>query len=120
MNNSIIYQKINELEKEIYKLPRGSINKKVIKGNTYYYNRCKENGKIVDKYIPINEVDYFREKINLRKTYEKEIKNLKNQLIVPKKELFKQDIHIRIGENLKKFVKQRRYLFQFLKIYVIM
>ena len=109
MNNSIIYQKINELEKEIYKLPRGSINKKVIKGNTYYYNRCKENGKIVDKYIPINEVDYFREKINLRKTYEKEIKNLKNQLIVPKKELFKQDINIRIGENLKKFVKSVKH-----------
>lgn len=109
MNNSIIYQKINELEKEIYKLPRGSINKKVIKGNTYYYNRCKENGKIVDKYIPINEVDYFREKINLRKTYEKEIKNLKNQLIVQKNELFKQDINIRIGENLKKFVKSVKH-----------
>lgn len=46
-----IIKKINELETKITNLPQGSIGKKTVKGNIYYYHRFNENNKRFEKYI---------------------------------------------------------------------
>lgn len=59
-----------EIQKEIEKLPSGSITKKRIKGKDYYYYRYLDGGKRKEKYIPFNEVEEIEKKIIKRKELE--------------------------------------------------
>ena len=64
--------KIADLEQQIAELPAGSVTKKAINGNVYFYHRWTENKKRREKYIPAEEVDSFWEQIERRKGLEKE------------------------------------------------
>ena len=98
--------KIADLEQQIAELPAGSVTKKAINGNVYFYHRWTENKKRREKYIPAEEVDSFRKQIERRKALEKELKVLQKQL--PKKSVSAVSAHtfatnIRTGEALRTF-----------------
>ena len=105
--------KIADLEQQIAELPAGSVTKKTIRGNVYFYHRWTENKKRREKYIPAEEVDSFRKQIECRKALEKELKALQKQL--PKKSVSAATAHtfatnIRTGEALRTFSSSvRRY-----------
>ena len=98
--------KIADLEQQIAELPAGSVTKKTINGNAYFYHRWTEDKKRREKYIPAEEVDSFRKQIERRKALEKELKVLQKQL--PKKSVSAATAHtfatnIRTGEALRTF-----------------
>ena len=106
MELSELQAKITELEQQIAELPAGSVTKKAINGNVYFYHRWTENKKRREKYIPAEEVDSFRKQIERRKALEKELKVLQKQL--PKKSVSAATAHtfatnIRTGEALRTF-----------------
>ena len=106
MELSELQAKITELEQQIAELPAGSVTKKTINGNVYFYHRWTENKKRREKYIPAEEVDSFRKQIERRKALEKELKVLQKQL--PKKSVSAVSAHtfatnIRTGEALRTF-----------------
>ena len=72
--------RIAELEHQIAELPAGSVTKKTVNGKDYYYHRWTEEKKRREKYIPAEELDWFRKQIEQRKALEKELKTLKKQL----------------------------------------
>lgn len=72
--------RIAKLEHQIAELPAGSVTKKTVNGKEYYYHRWTEEKKRREKYIPAEELDWFRKQIEQRKTLEKELKTLKKQL----------------------------------------
>ena len=81
MENTDIQERIARLEQEIAQLPKGSISKKTIGGRDYYYHRISLNGERKEEYIPADEVETLRKKIEQRKALEVELKQLKK--IVP-------------------------------------
>ncbi len=81
MENTDIQERITEIEQEIEQLPKGSISKKTIGGRDYYYHRISLNGERKEEYIPADEVETLRKKIEQRKALEVELKQLKK--IVP-------------------------------------
>ena len=98
--------KIADLEQQIAELPAGSVTKKTIRGNVYFYHRWTENKKRREKYIPAEEVDSFQKQVERRKALEKELKVLQKQL--PKKSVSAATAHtfatnIRTGEALRTF-----------------
>lgn len=113
MELSEIQAHVAELEQQIAELPAGSVTKKAINGNVYFYHRWTENKKRREKYIPAEEVDSYRMQIERRKGLEKELKVLQKQL--PKKSVSDVSAHtfatnIRTGEALRPFsASVRRY-----------
>ena len=98
--------KIADLEQQIAELPAGSVTKKAINGNVYFYHRWTENKKRREKYIPAEEVDSFQKQVERRKALEKELKVLQKKL--PKKSVSAASEHtfatnIRTGEALRTF-----------------
>ena len=97
--------RIEELEQQIAQLPAGSVTKKTINGREYFYHRWTENKKRREKYIPLQEVDAFRARIDRRKALEQEVKQLKKQLPRAKKPSVSPVFatHIRAGAELRAF-----------------
>ena len=80
MEPSELENRLTELKRQIEMLPAGSITRKTVNGRVYFYHRWTEEKKRREKYIPAEEVDSFREKIERRKALEKELKTLQMQL----------------------------------------
>ena len=79
MEPSELQNRMAELKRQIELLPAGSITKKTVNGRVYFYHRWTEEKKRREKYLPAEEVDSFREKIERRKALEKELKALQKQ-----------------------------------------
>ena len=106
MELSELQAMIAGLEQQIAEMPAGAVTKKTINGNVYFYHRWTENKKRQEKYIPAEEVNSFREQIERRKSLEKELKALREQL--PRKSVSAVAAHtfatnIRTGEALRTF-----------------
>ena len=84
MENTDIQERITGLEQEIAQLPKGSISKKTVGGRDYYYHRLNIDGKRKEEYIPADEVEALRKKIEQRKALEAELKKLKKLIPAPK------------------------------------
>ena len=84
MNQEEAQTRMIELEQQIAELPVGSITRKTVNGKIYFYQRWSENGKRREKYIPLDEVDAFREQIEHRKTLEQvpDIRELEKPLLI--------------------------------------
>lgn len=80
MKREELIQKISEVEREIALLPAGSITKKNIKNNDYYYLRINKDGKRSETYIRFEELDELSEQIRCRKNLEKILKAYRKQL----------------------------------------
>ena len=101
--------KITDLEQQIAELPAGSVTKKTINGNVYFYHRWTENKKRREKYIPANELENFRAQIERRKALEQELKALKKQLPKAKSaNLSAFTTNVRTGEALRSFAASVR------------
>ena len=106
-----INDKILKLESEINDLPIGYISKKNINGKIRQYHQWIENGKKKSKYLDDKSADILAEKINKRRTLEKELKEMKKQ--VPKKSKINySDYHceILISDTLRSFISQASHL----------
>lgn len=106
MELSELQAMIAGLEQQIAEMPAGAVTRKTINGNVYFYHRWTENKKRQEKYIPAEEVNSFREQIERRKSLEKELKALREQL--PRKSVSAVAAHtfatnIRTGETLRTF-----------------
>jgi hypothetical protein len=80
MNEDTILNQISDLEREIALLPKGSITKKNVHDKEYYYHRVMRNGKRTEYYIKFEDVPELKEKIEKRKSLEKELKELKRKV----------------------------------------
>ena len=68
------------LKNEMSKLPKGSIQERVVKNNTYYYLQYRDRGKIQQDYIG-NEVDpEFRKQINKRQKIQAKLQPINEKL----------------------------------------
>ena len=72
---------IDEYEKELVSLPKGSIKMKVIGHNSYYYLNYRDGKKVVSKYIGKDEesVNLVREQLAKRHHIELMLKQLKQE-----------------------------------------
>ena len=124
MELSELQAKIADLEQQIAELPAGSVTKKAINGNVYFYHRWTENKKRREKYISADELENFRAQIERRKELEHELKALKKQL--PKAKSANPSAfttNVRTGEALRSFAAsvcgyRRRECFQQLHDYI--
>ena len=113
MELSELQNRMAELKRQIEMLPAGSITKKTVNGRVYFYHRWTEEKKRREKYIPAEEVDSFREKIEHRKALEKELKALQKQLPAqarPAAPAYSFTTNVRTGKALRAFsASVRRY-----------
>lgn len=104
MELSEIQARAAKLEWQISNLPDGSITKKTINGKEYFYHRRTENKKRREKYIPADELDIFRARIERRKELEQELKELKKHLPKAKTvDISAFATNVRTGEALRSF-----------------
>jgi hypothetical protein len=82
LENSLRMQK--RYEQELSKLPKGSISKRSIKGNVYYYLVYRENGKFKSEYkgksVSDEELKKYNEAKIMRAKYRNSISKLKKQI----------------------------------------
>ncbi|MBR1481528.1 MAG: AAA family ATPase, partial [Ruminococcus sp.] len=103
MEQTELLKRMDELEREIALLPRGSVTIKRINDKEYYYHRINENGKRREMYVDFDKVNELRAQIEKRKVLEKELKELKRQLpktAKPKKAELPFTTYVRVGEQL--------------------
>jgi len=71
-------------EEELSKLPKGSLVKRNIKGNEYYYLVYRENGKVQSKYkgksVSDEELEKYRRAKEMRAKYRKNLSRLKKEI----------------------------------------
>ena len=90
MSQEELMNAIAEIERDIAIVPEGSITKKKIRDKEYYYHRIARNGKRVEKYIDFKDVAELKDRIDRRKKLEKDLKELKKQ-IIPEKATTKEE-----------------------------
>lgn len=70
-------------ERELAKLPRGSLVKKKVKGHEYYYLLSREKGKVKLMYrgkVPESEIKKYKEAKEYRAKYRKLLSQVKKQI----------------------------------------
>lgn len=90
ISNSVLNEELDRLnklkknyEKQIAKLPKGSLIRKNIKGNIYYYLNYRQEKKKIFKYIvklPGKELENLLDKIEERRKLEKLNKQVKKDI----------------------------------------
>ena len=82
LQNSLRMKK--QYERELAKLPKGSLVKRTIKGHEYYYLIYRENGKFKSIYkgksITKRELNKYRKSKELRAKYRHSLSKLKKQI----------------------------------------
>lgn len=81
LDNSIRMKK--DYERELFKLPKGSLVKKRIKGHEYYYLIIRESGKVKFIYkgkVSEKEIKKYREAKKYRAKYRKLLSQVKKQI----------------------------------------
>lgn len=73
-------ESIEELEKRIETLPRGTIVTKNIDGKPYFYQQYKENKKTVSNFLTNDEAEKMRTLIEERRQLQKKLREMKKNL----------------------------------------
>jgi len=79
--NSLAMQK--SYERELAKLPKGSLVKKTIKGHEYWYLQVRENGKVRFLYkgkLSAKEIEKYEQAKQYRAKYRKLLSEAKKQI----------------------------------------
>ena len=75
---------LNGLRKAVFALPKGAISerKKHYKKKvySYYYLKYRDGQKVISKHIPHCEIQEVKEKLSVRKKYEKEIRSYEKRI----------------------------------------
>ena len=106
-----INSQISDFENQIASLPVGYISKKMINGKERYYHQWTENGKVKSKYIKNEELDEFQKKIELRKSLQAKLSELKSSAAFiesPSIKDAKFNLRIMYGKDLKDFASQTK------------
>jgi len=104
-----INKQISDLEKQISSLPVGYISKKIIGGKERFYQQWTENGKIKSKYIKNEELEDFQKKIELRKSLQAQLSDLKSSAAFIERPSIKDaqfNLRVMYGNDLKDFSAQ--------------
>ena len=111
MDMEDINTQISDLENQIASLPVGYISKKMINSKERYYQQWTENGKVKSKYIKNEELDEFQKKIELRKSLQAKLSELKSSAAFiesPSIKDAKFNLRIMYGKDLKDFASQTK------------
>ena len=73
-------ESIEELEKKIEALPRGTIVTKNIDGKPYFYQQYKENKKTVSNFLTNDEAERMRPLIEVRRELQKKLREMKKNV----------------------------------------
>lgn len=108
---------------EIETLPTGGITYKKINGKEYAYYQWREDGKQRSRRIKDEELEQLSRQIERRKELQNLIKDIDNQEVNEEKKASLFRCTVRIGEDLKRFVKPvtkwvKRECYQKLRDYV--
>lgn len=106
-----INNQIKKLEEEISSLPVGYISKKMINGRERYYQQWTENGKTKSKYIKNEDLEEFQKKIDLRKSLQSKLSELKSSAAFIEKPSIKNvqfNLRIMYGNDMKDFASQTK------------
>ena len=106
-----ISTQITALEEQIAKLPVGYISKKMINGKERYYQQWTENGKVKSKYIKNEDFEDFKKKIELRKSLQGKLSELKSSaafIETPSIKDAKFNLRVMYGSDLKDFASQTK------------
>jgi hypothetical protein len=80
--NSLAMKK--NYEKELGKLPKGSLVKKIVKGHAYYYLIVREKGKVKFTYkgkkVNKGEIQKYKRAKEYRVTYRRHLSEIKKQI----------------------------------------
>ena len=79
--NSLAMEK--SYERELAKLPKGSLVKKTIKGHVYYYLEVRENGKVRFLYrgkLSEKEIEQYKQAKQYRAQYRKLLSEVRRQI----------------------------------------
>jgi hypothetical protein len=79
--NSLAMKK--SYERELAKLPKGSLVRKTIKGHTYYYLQVREKGKVRFLYkgkLTDTEIEQYEQSRQYRAKYRKLLSEVKKQI----------------------------------------
>lgn len=95
-------------EAAIEALPAGAVGRKRVNGREYYFHRWTEDRKRREKYIPFDEADELRNRIEHRKELEQEYKALMKQIPNEKTkqkqaDITRVNINILTGDDLSSF-----------------
>lgn len=108
MSEQVIIR-INEIEKRIAELPKGSISTKKVDGKEYYYHRWQENKKRKEKYVAREMLPMLKEQIEERKGLEAELKEVRKTMPKKRKRTTQEEYqfltNVRIGESLRDYSK---------------
>ncbi len=76
-----IEKMISDYESELHDLPKGSLSKKCIRGNEYYYLQYREGKKAVSQYIgnDLAFIEELQEQVDRRKHIEAMLTGLKSE-----------------------------------------
>ena len=126
MADQSIQEKIMALEGQIALLPKGSVGKKTVNGKEYFYLRWTENRKRKEKYVPADEIEALKSKLENRKALEKELKALRRQVptaVTPLPSAYTFLTNVRTGSALRSFAApvkgfKKRDCFQPLREYL--
>ena len=88
------------LENENRNLPKGSIQKKRINNNEYYYLMFRDQGKVISQYVAETDVDKLARQIALRKENQKVLKEQEQSRKKIVKALGREYIDEHLAENL--------------------
>ncbi len=73
------------LKKEIAELPKGSIQKRTIKNNIYYYLQYRNKGKVTHDYLGKEVSPELAKQINKRQRLENKLKPINEKLKILRK-----------------------------------
>lgn len=71
-----LHSRLENIDTELKRLPKGYISKKCISDKNYYYLQRREQKKIVSEYLKADQVEQMRRMIAYRKMLEGERKDL--------------------------------------------
>ena len=74
-----------KLKSEIAALPKGSIQKRIIKNHPYYYLQYRKRGKVTQDYIGSNVPPDLQKQITKRQSMESELRTINEKLKILRK-----------------------------------
>lgn len=104
-NYIFFMRELARLDEEIQSLPTGSISKKKIGNSTYFYHQWREGKRVKSVSLGAHPPSGLAEKINRRKSLEKQRKNILDEMTVIAKAV--DTFHITAGEIIKVFSENR-------------
>ena len=67
---------LEKYQQALENLPKGTISEKQVNGNTYFYLKYRDGGKVVSKYITKEKVETVRQQIDRRRHIESMVRSL--------------------------------------------